>query len=478
MTIAACSGDDSSARTNGTTGTATTSADGDTAGVEVDTSATDDPGTTPDSAPDTEPASTEPLPHWATADSDELFDDELHTFEIELPDDALAELDANPAAEEYVEGSLTYDGETVDPIGVRYKGSIGGFLGCTDSPNPFQPDGPKTCTKLSMKLKIDWDDPDRTFYGVRKLLFHAMNLDTSLMHDRLGYWMFRQMGVPAPRATHARVLVNGELVGVFLLVEEVDGRFTRQAFDDGSGNLYKEVWPFDAAGEPQPEQAWLDALETNRDEDPNADIITSFADELAAAPESERRDVLERWTDIDTMIRYVVVDQAIGNDDGPLHWYCMPECAPHNFYWYENPSTRTVQLIPWDLDNSFESLLGGTSIGAFIEVKDPFGEITDDCRPFAHGSFNLQQRSAACDPVFATLATYTDEYEAIRTELLAGPFSPERVEEQLTTWTAQIEDAVAEAHEAHADAPSVESWLAAVDDLRMAVQVSRDGDGR
>ena len=471
LALAACSDDRSADATND--GSPTTAGTG--------TGIADGAATTLPPAPDTtEPSTTEaPLPRWATGDSSELFDaDELQTFEIDLPDEALAELDASPAAEEYVEGVLRYDGETVEPIGVRYKGSIGGFLGCTDSPNPFDPVGPKTCTKLSMKLKIDWDDPDRTFFGVRKLQFHAMNLDSSLMHDRLGYWTFREMGVPAPRANHVRLVVNGEFVGVFLLVEEVDGRFTREAFDDGSGNLYKEVWPIDASGAVPDEDEWLEALETNRDEDPDVDIITSFATELLAAPVDERPAVLERWTDVDTLLRTIVVDRAIGNDDGPLHWYCMPECAPHNFFWYEDPTARTVTLIPWDLDNAFDALLGGNTVGAFVDVKDPFGEITDECRPFSHGSFGLQQRSAACDPVFATLATYTDRYDELRAELLAGPFSPERIEEQLTTWSAQIEDAVAEAAEAHDDAPSVDSWRAALDTLRLAVQVSRDGDGR
>ena len=78
-------------------------------------------------------------PRWATGDSDYLFDqDELHTFEITLSDDALAELDGDPTAEEYVEGSLTFEGETVDEVGVRYKGSIGAFLGCTSGDEPVR----------------------------------------------------------------------------------------------------------------------------------------------------------------------------------------------------------------------------------------------------------------------------------------------------------------------------------------------------
>jgi hypothetical protein len=87
-----------------------------------------------------------PEPKYETAGSQALFDQSVvRTFEINLPAESLAKLDADPAAEEYVEGSLTLDGETIERIGVRYKGSIGAFLGCTEGPNPFEPSGAKTC---------------------------------------------------------------------------------------------------------------------------------------------------------------------------------------------------------------------------------------------------------------------------------------------------------------------------------------------
>lgn len=418
-------------------------------------------------------------PRFTSGDDDYLFDQEqLHTFEIDLPEASLAEIDADPAAEEYVEGSLTFDGETIEPIGVRYKGSIGAFVGCTAGSNPFAASGPKACTKLSMKLKINWDDPNAEFYGVRRVQLHAQNLDTTLMHERLGYWLFREMGVPAPRSTHARVVVNGEYLGVFALTEEVDGRFARASFDDGTGNIYKEVWPFDAEGSATAAEAFVAGLETNEDDGGSVDIISVFVAEVAAASPDERVDVIDRWTDIETLLTTFVVDRAIRHDDGPMHWYCFEACAPHNFFWYEDPSRLKVSLIPWDLDNAFDALVPGTMVGTFIAVTDPWGAITADCEPFTSGSFNLLQRSAACDPLIGVLATLEDEYERIRAELLAGPFAEARIAEQLDAWTAQIEPAVAEAEELHSDAPSVASWKIALAALVRGLDDSRNGDGR
>ena len=418
-------------------------------------------------------------PRWATGSSEVLFDqDQLHTFEIALAPEALAELDARPAAEEYVEGSLTFAGETIEPVGVRYKGSVGGFLGCASGTNPFVPDGPKTCTKLSLKIKLNWSDPTLEFYGVRSLQFHAQNLDPSALHERLGYWLFREMGVPAPRSTHARVVVNGEYVGVFGLTEVVDGRFARENFEDGTGNLYKETWPFDADGAPQTEKRLLDGLETNEDEQPSVEIIAGFATEFAAAPSEQRLGVLERWTDVDLLLRTFVVDRAIKNDDGALHWYCIPDCAPHNFFWYEEPTLRRLVFIPWDLDNAFSALTPGSPVGGFIGIADEWGEAPRSCEQFTFGSMDLPQRSAGCDPLISALGSLGARFDEIRADFLAGPFAEERTTALLDDWSAQIEPAVAEAAAAHDDAPSVERWRAAVTELKDALVVSRAGNGR
>lgn len=440
------------------------------------------PGNTAGLAPAAaSPESTAPAaPRWTTGDTDELFDPSvLHTFEINLPAENLAELDANPGAEEYVEGGLTFDGETIEPIGVRYKGSVGGFIGCTDGDNPFDKAGPKTCTKLSMKLKINWDGSDAEFFGVRTVLLHSMNHDTTMLHERLGYHLLREMGVPAPRASHARVIVNGEYVGLFALVEDVDGRFTRANFDDGTGNLYKEVWPFDAEGNPTAPDVLLAGLETNEDDDPATTIISTFATELAAAANPEDAlEVMQRWTDVDLLLRTLVVDRAIKNDDGPLHWYCIPICAPHNFFWYEEPTEQQLYLIPWDLDNAFDSWQPTSPEGQFVVIADPWDATSHDCQPFAFGLMGLLQRSAACDTLVAALVPLASEFDAQWQAFVEGPFAEQEVTALIDEWTAQIEPAVAEAAAAHADAPTVADWKAAIAEMQESLTIARTSGGR
>lgn len=421
-----------------------------------------------DALPDDEPTG-EPL-SYETESADVLFDQTVvHTFEIELPEAALAELDADPAAEEYVEGSLLFNGERLDAIGVRYKGSVGAFLGCTAGPQPFQPSGPKTCTKQSLKLKINWNGADTEFFGQRRIQLHSMNLDTSLMRDRLSYLLFAEAGVAAPRSTHARVVINGEYVGVFALIEQIDGRFTRDRFDDGKGNLYKEAWPFGANGETRPSFQLIAALRTNEDEDPSSEIIESFARELldagAATDEEAARRVLSQWTDVEAFVAYAVVDRAIHHDDGPFHWYCIGgPCEPHNFYFYEEPASRRVHIIPWDLDNALQGWTPD-DLNPVTAIPDAFGDTSSECEPFPFGAFGLLQRSAGCDPLVAAWALLDDEFERIDADFRSGPFAIDSVTVNIEAWRELIAPHVAEAAALHDDAPGVAEWNASVDQL-------------
>ena len=404
-------------------------------------------------------------------DSGYIFDQErLHTFELTLSDEALAQIDRNPSAEEWVLGSLTFEGETIDRVGIRYKGSIGAWVGCLSDPDWSDPSGHKVCTKLSMKVKVNWDDSNREFHGLRRLQLHNMNLDPSQMHERLGYWLFREMGVPAPRSVHARLIVNGTYVGVFALTEQIDGRFTRHNFDDGTGNLYKEVWPLHA-GYVTGDLFFVEALKTNEDENPSIELIKNFGSEVKAAGPDGAAEVVDRWMDVDEVLAWAVVDRTIRNDDGPFHWYCFGECRPHNYYWYEEPTAGTLHLIPWDLDNAFQNIVKDSN--PVTPVADAWGEITRDCQRFGYGDWGLLQRSAACDPVFAAWATFDDDYRRLLDEFLDGPFAEELVTAQVEAWVAQIADATTEAAAAHDDAVSVRKWTGAVDELLAALDHAR-----
>jgi spore coat protein CotH len=287
-----------------------------------------------------------------------------------------------------------------------------------------------------------------------------MNLDDSQMRDRLGYHLFREMGVHAPRCVHARLVINGEYSGLYALVEQIDGRFSRYNFDDGKGNMYKEIWPLRSNGDPYPESEYIKNLKTNEEDNPTAEMMLAFANDVANAPNNGVKEIIRQWMDIDEIMSYIAVDRTIRVDDGPFHWYCGggSNCTNHNYYWYEEPTARTMHLIPWDLDNSFENI---------VYDRNPVTPIADE-------SFNLSQRSAACDKLTAGWTMFEEEYVEKKQELISGPMSAENIDLLLSYWSDQIREATQEADQMHNDALSESSWDAALADMKRNLEFARN----
>ena len=92
--------------------------------------------------------------------SDYIFDQELlHTFRLNIPNNALQKIDSDPAKEEYVEGMLIFKGDTLSPVGIRYKGSVGAFEGCLSGSNPFKPSGKKNLYQIIYESENKLEGP-------------------------------------------------------------------------------------------------------------------------------------------------------------------------------------------------------------------------------------------------------------------------------------------------------------------------------
>jgi hypothetical protein len=336
----------------------------------------------------------------------------------------------------------------------------------------FNPSGSKTATKLSMKLKIDWKGYNSTFYDLKRLQFHSMNLDPSQLNERLGYWLFEQMSVPASRSVHAKLYINGAFQGLYALTEQIDEQFAKYHFSDGSGNLYKELWPLNSNGKAQSEDAFCNALVTNRIAGVTVNRIKQFADDVMNAQSSQVNTIVESMMDIDEVIAYAVVDRMIKNDDGAFHWYSFEgQSAPHNFFWYENPSGNTLHLIPWDLDNAFENIISNAN--PVTPIADEWGQITNDCEVFPYGEWNLMQKSAACDKLVGSWSSHMNKYDQLRTQLINGPLSAAVVNAQLDLWVAQINEATIQASQQHNDAIAPSYWLDEVNALKSRLEYAR-----
>jgi hypothetical protein len=268
------------------------------------------------------------------------------------------------------------------------------------------------------------------------------------------------MDVAAPRAVHARLVINGELQGLFVLVEYIDGRFTRRYFPDGGeGNLYKEVWPMFTTPSP-----YREALRTNEDEAPSMDKMIRFASALDEADDSTFESVLDGWMDTDALMRQMAVDRAVEHWDGIVAWYCGGgSCTNHNYYWYESTDTDRMWLVPWDLDRSMVWP---------PEVRTQYGmpdwDEPADCDPIpVLGITN--GRPPHCDKFIGSMArTMWDRYVAQTEVLLAGPFSAASMAAKVDAIETQIAPAVEEDPWIEA-----EDWAARAAQLRLDLEAMR-----
>jgi spore coat protein CotH len=389
----------------------------------------------------------------------------------------------------YVKASLRVGDREFPSIGVRFKGQFS-IWGCVDKASGTRVVRVESvfrdidvCQRFSLKLDLDRYDDSARLDGLKKLNLHAMSADPSKMRERLGYSLYRDLDVLAPRAVHARVYINGQYHGLFAAVEEVDGRFTASRFPkSGDGNLYKEIWP---AGHITSHEA-TEALRTNDDPADVSDLL-AFRDAVVAATEADFSTKMAPHLDLDYLARYIVVNRAINDFDGVMAFYFGwgPPPANHNLYWYHDTESGRFMLIPWDLDKTFwypEPNFWSDNAANGENIVPNWNVVTNNCDGYTVWFDNLgmpyQMMGIDCDPLMRLLrGKIYDRQKAITEGFIAGAFSEQSVKAKLDAWQAQIADAIEDdplVDSAHWKA-SVSALLADIPKLQANVRLMMNG---
>lgn len=379
-----------------------------------------------------------PDPSLATADPAALFAAAtVPTFDVYLPADSWEWLKAHAREETYVEADACYEGRAIGHVGLRFKGSYGSLYNCFDAA------GNNTCRKLPMKLKFDEYVDRQRFHGLKRLDFQSYRYDDSYLKERLSYDLYRAMGIVAPRAAWANLRVNGEPQGLFGMVEQPDGAFVKERFPAAPyNNLYKEVWPGKADV-----ARMLSGLETNT-KAPDVSAFKAFSDAMeATTTDADARVVLGQYMDLDYLARYMAVDDAIANYDGPITYYTDGDPAlagNHNFFIYEEGPTKFT-MIPWDLESTL-------SLSANYGNVPTWHQTVDCTRAYPVWGGQNQVIAPGCDRVFRALAFDLTAYKAAARALLDTHFTVANLEAALAQHAAFIrEEAAADPHGPGAD---------------------------
>lgn len=290
-----------------------------------------------------------------------LFDETVvRDFHLEIPPDSFQAINQQaqppgcvPFKREYYTGTLRYEDQTLGGVGIKTKG------GCGTARSLDQ--------KASFKINLEWDDPDvpgcpgeRRLMGQKSFTFNNGVQDRTATHERLGYALFRALGIPAPRMAHVRVFVNGELWGLYQHVETIDRRFLSRWFGSKDGMLYEGVY-------------WCDLVPENvppNDDDDSGCLSREFSPDECSTPEvgadpedySLLRDLTEAIQDLPPDGFYPAVEQIFDFDKFLTtwaiesvigHWDNYAFDIRNNYRVYHDPTTDRWTLISTGIDQTF-----------------------------------------------------------------------------------------------------------------------------
>jgi hypothetical protein len=315
--------------------------------------------------------------------------------------------------------------ETWTDVGVRYRGHS-----ALDTPNH------STGNRWGFKLDFDAFNPGREFHGQERLNLLGTEGDPTLLRERLAYEVMHDAGVPAPFANHAWLVVNGEPLGLFPLVEEPDDRaYLEGHMPDPEGHLYKVAGychgtDLGYAGDSVAAYAGFEAKAGTADADKAADLVPMLGC-LVGTNDDTVRDCLGGAIDVDEWLGEIAADTYNRNVDGMAS-------TGQNFLLYA-PLAGPMVAYPYDADLSW------------------YG---NDTNLTAAGIFDLRPYWETSAPVLPSVirTVWKDEYCAALLDVAA------REGDALTDRIRVLED---EYHDAVDEDPFLSSsgWRHSVDDL-------------
>ncbi len=223
---------------------------------------------------------------------------------------------------DYYPADVVIDGQELTSVGIRKKGFFGSVIS----------------TRPSLKLKMDKYVDDQAYNGQGMLTFNNNNQDPTQAQSFLVYQFMNEAGVKSPRSNFARIIVNGEDLGIYTHVESMRKLFIERLFGESDGDLYEGY-----AGD-------FTSADFNR-------IVHKFGPDeegvrlqqlydLLQSPEPVPLTEIEKLVDLDAFITLWASEVLIGHWDG----YAGNR---NNFYMYRDSKSDRFYFTPWGPDSAF-----------------------------------------------------------------------------------------------------------------------------
>ena len=305
---------------------------------------------------------------------------ETTLFETETPLEVNIIMDAddwndilsNAISEEYKECTVEINGTSFYRVGIRPKGNTSLSSIASDP----------TTDRYSFKLEFDKYVDGQTCFGLDKLVLNNNYADATNMKEALVYDLFKYVGADASLCNYAKIRVNGEYWGVYLALEAVEDSFLLRNYGLESGKLYKPESMGVGGEKGGGFSAGKNGADLNYTDDETESYSTIWDGAVTIAKKADKNRVvtalknisegtdLERYMDIDNLVKYMAVHVFSVNDDS------LSGTMAHNYYLYE--SDGKLNLIPWDYNLAFGGMGGkGNATSVVNDAIDNAFSVTD-----------------------------------------------------------------------------------------------------
>lgn len=243
---------------------------------------------------------------------------------------------ANPEKNDYYSADLAWRGIVVRNLGIRQRGT-----------------GSRSGIKPYLGFKFDQYVTGQKFLGLSNLRMKNSMQDPSFMHERLSMLLFRRMGLPAPRESYARLYVNDEYSGLYVVMEEIDNTFLDRVFGEHGGCLYGYNWideyRFEYLGDDPSlySPARFEPKKPISGLDPDA--LIEMIRTINLSPDDAFGPQVSQYLNLDLFLKHLAVENYLSEGDGIVGYAGM-----NNFYLYRLQGTKQFRLIAWDKDITFE----------------------------------------------------------------------------------------------------------------------------
>ena len=271
------------------------------------------------------------------AAADAFFDGPILLWKLRIPPASMAKLRSEPRT--YAEAEVEVGGATYRGVGVHLKGSAGSKRSIDDHP--------------ALTLDFNRFSKGQRVFGLSKLHLNNSVQDPSLINDNLASRTYRAAGIPATRATHAFVDLNGEALGIYVVKEAYDDDYLRRHFPEDKGrhgNLYDGGFVSDITRN----------LERDGGNGPSDHSDLVALREATSTPLHQRTNALAKVLDVERFRSLVAIQFALDDWDGYVR-------NRNNYRIYFRPDGRAV-FLPSGMDQLLRNAEAPVRDGAMGRV--------------------------------------------------------------------------------------------------------------